>query len=94
MQVNVNDAVRKWMLARTPANKKQFNTKCTQVQQHNDLSTWRNVGGSGSIYDYNVSGDYRAVAQKNVHTFLVAAIYQHAPHKGKVKVVGANVPGY
>lgn len=71
--------------------KNQYNTKCTEAL-NDDLSTWRDVGTG--IYDYRVSGDYRAVAKKTGNTFNVAAIYRHATSGGKTKVVGATVVGY
>ncbi len=91
MNVTVNTAVSGWMSTQTQPVKTQYNTKCTEAM-NNDLSTWRDVGKG--IYDYRVSGDYRAVAKKTGNNFDVAAIYRHATSGGKEKVVGATVAGY
>ncbi len=70
MNVTVNNKVNDWLGNQTPTVKNTFNTKCTEAI-NNDLSTWRDVGKS--IYDYNVSGDFRAVATKNGANFNVEA---------------------
>jgi len=93
VNVTVNTAVSGWMSTQTQAVKNQYNTKCTEAM-NNDLSTWRHVGGGSDIYDYRVSGDFRAVARKTNNNFDVAAIYRHATNGGKTKVVGATVTGY
>jgi hypothetical protein len=91
VNVTVNNAVTGWMTTQTQPVKNTYNTKCTEAA-NDDLSTWRNVGKG--IYDYRVSGNFRAVAKKTGNNFDVAAIYEHGEHGGKVKVVGTTVAGY
>jgi hypothetical protein len=79
------------MSTQAPDVRQQYNTKCAEAV-NGDLSTWRNVGRG--IYDYHVSGNFRAVAVKDEDDFDLKAIYKHANRGGKTKVVGAIVVGY
>ena len=91
MNVTVNDQVSSWIRRQTQKVKDMYNTKCGEAV-NDDLTTWRDVGRGN--YDFRASGDFRVVAKKAGNNFNIAAIYKHAPNRGKQKVCGQSVVNY